>query len=374
MEGCAPTPAWKRSEVPIAGAFTKLDPALGAGCGEDFVSDRRDLTTAMREDRTMGLSTAFTRLLSIEHPVVLAPMGGTAGGALAAAVSNGGGLGLLGAGGGSDVGWLDRELAIVSDRTQRPWGVGFLTWDLGVAAVHRVIDASPAAIMLSFGDPAPFAGLIVDAGVPLIVQVTDLDEARRALDVGADVLVAQGSEAGGHGRNERSTMAFVPLVADLAGDVPVLAAGGIADGRGIVAALALGAAGVVMGSRFQATQESLAGPGVVEAIINGTGSQTERTRVLDIARSSAWPNQYTARVLTNRFLDQWRDREDALLSDTQARLDYDEAVARGDLDAVTVWCGQAIDLVDDSPPAADLLARMLQQAQRVVEALCGGPQ
>jgi nitronate monooxygenase len=318
------------------------------------------------EDRHVALTTAFTRLLSVEHPVVLAPMGGTAGGALAAAVSSAGGLGLLGAGGGSDRRWLDRELSIVTERTGRPWGVGFLTWGLDITTLDRVLGAGPAAIMLSFGDPVPFAGRIKQAGVPLIVQVTDLDEARQAIDVGADVVVAQGSEAGGHGRNGRSTMSFVPVVADLAGVVPVLAAGGIADGRGIVAALALGAAGVVVGSRFQATQESLAAPEVVKAIVDSCGSQTERTRILDIARSSQWPPQYTARVLANRFLDQWRGQEDALRSDAQARLDYDVAVSRGDLEAVSVWCGQAIDLIDDVPPAAELVTRMIDHAQRIV--------
>ena len=325
--------------------------------------------SAVEEDHGMGMSTTFTRLLQVEHPVVLAPMGGTAGGALAAAVSNAGGLGLVGAGGGSDWEWLDRELAIVADQAQRPWGVGFLTWALEVASVQRVIDAGPAAVMLSFGDPAPFAGRIVEAGVRLIVQVTDLDEARQAVDLGADVVVAQGSEAGGHGRDGRSTMAFVPLVVDMAGDVPVLAAGGVADGRGLVASLALGASGVVMGSRFQATQESLAGRGIIDAIVAGTGDQTERTRVLDVARSSAWPHDYTARLLTNRFLEQWRGREDELRNDPRTRMDYDDAVGRGDLDAVSVWCSQAIDLIDDAPPAAELLTRLMEQAQAVAEGL-----
>src|SRR5215469_216407 len=181
----------------------------------------------------MALRTAFTRLFAIEHPIALAPMGGAAGGALAAAVSEGGGLGLIG-GGRSGLDWLDRELAIVKAGTTKPWGVGFLSWAADVAVVEQVLAYEPAAVMLSFGDPTPFIRPIRDAGAALIIQVTNLDEARQALDVGADAIVAQGSEAGGHGGSPgRGTVSFVPIVADLAEPVPVLAAGGIADGRGL---------------------------------------------------------------------------------------------------------------------------------------------
>ena len=203
----------------------------------------------------VALRTTFTELLGVAHPIVLAPMGGTAGGALAAAVSNGGGLGLVG-GGRGDAEWLERELATVVERTDNPWGVGFLSWSVGAEVVARALEYRPSAIMLSFGDPRPLARTVLAAGVRLIVQVTDLDEAVVALELGADVVVAQGAEAGGHGGG-RSTLPFVPVVADLAAPKPVLAAGGIADGRGIAAALSLGAAGVLMGTRFQATPEAL---------------------------------------------------------------------------------------------------------------------
>lgn len=205
--------------------------------------------------RDMALSTAFTKLFGVQHPIALAPMGGSAGGALATAVSRGGGLGLLG-GGYGDREWLARELPIVAGGG-RPWGVGFLSWAAGVSAVEQALEYGPGAVMLSFGDPSPFVERIRAAGAAVIVQVTDLEEARRAVDLGADVIVAQGSEGGGHGaRRGRATLPFVPVVVDLAAPVPVLAAGGIADGRGVAAALVLGAAGALIGTRFQATAEA----------------------------------------------------------------------------------------------------------------------
>jgi nitronate monooxygenase len=138
----------------------------------------------------MTLCTAFTKLFSLQHPIALAPMGGSAGGALAAAVSEGGGLGLVG-GGRQDPAWLDRELAIVADRTAKPWGVGFLAWAADVSTVERALARGPRAVMLSFGDPRPFVQPIRRAGSALIIQVTDLDEAKQAIEVGADVIVAQ---------------------------------------------------------------------------------------------------------------------------------------------------------------------------------------
>jgi nitronate monooxygenase len=314
----------------------------------------------------MALSTAFTQLLGVRHPIALAPMGGSAGGALAAAVSRGGGLGLLGSGDG-DRDWLARELPIVAQGTDNPWGVGFLTWAVDVGKVEWALEQQPAAVMFSFGDPSPFVDRVRDAGSVLILQVTDLDEARRAVDLGADVIVAQGTESGGHGaRRGRSTLPFVPVVVDLAAPVPVLAAGGIADGRGVAAALALGAAGALIGTRFQATAEALVDPSISAAIIEGSGQDTERNRVLDIARGSRWPAEYTARTLGHPYLDVWRGREAELAADPQAQRDYRADVARGSVPPLPVWAGEAVDLITDRPPAADLVVAMAAQAEQAL--------
>lgn len=293
-------------------------------------------------------------------------MGGSAGGALAAAVCRGGGLGMLG-GGPGDRDWLEREVPIVAEGTGEPWGVGLLTWAIDADAVRRVLEYRPTAVMLSFGDPGPFAGLVRAAGAVLIVQVTDLDEARRAVDVGADVIVAQGTEGGGHGaRHGRSTLPFVPVVVDLVAPTPVLAAGGIADGRGVAAALALGADGALIGTRFQATAEALVDPATTRALVEGRGHDTERSRVLDIARGSRWPSRYSARTLGHPYLERWRGREAELAADPDVGRDYHHDIERGAIPPLPLWAGEAVDLVTDVPSAADLVTVLAAQAEEAL--------
>src|SRR5579863_6783182 len=278
-------------------------------------------------------------------------MGGSAGGALTAAVSAAGGLGLLG-GGNGDAEWLARELPLAADGSPAPWGVGFQSWAVSRDTVQRALEYRPAAVMLSFGDHRPLAGPVRAAGARLIIQVTTLAEARQAVDLGADVIVAQGTEAGGHGaRRGWSTLAFVPVVADLAAPVPVLAAGGIADGRGLAAALALGASGALIGTRFLATTEALIDRAEQQAIIDAGGEDTERDAVLDIARGSRWPREYTARTLHHPFHDAWRDREDELDASAEAKAAYQRGVASGELPP-PVWASQAVDLITGLRPAA----------------------
>lgn len=315
----------------------------------------------------MGLRTALTEMFGIDHPVVLAPMGDVAGGALAAAVSEGGGLGVIGAGRG-DLTWLNRECERARSGTRKPWGVGLLCWAIGPEAVAAAIEQSPATIVLSFGDPAPFTDAIRSAGIPIIVQVTNLAEARHALDVGADVVVAQGSEAGGHGGG-RATLPFVPAVVDIAGPVPVLAAGGIADGRGLAAALVLGAAGAMIGTRFEATHEALITAEAAMAMTAAGAEDTTRGRALDVVRDSLWPERYPARTLRNTVTDTWQGREADI--DDAARAAFHDGVERGDLDYVPIWAGEALDLVTEQDSAAPLVGRIAREAEEAIAAVGG---
>ena len=265
----------------------------------------------------MAIRTPFTELFHVDHPLVLAPMGGVSGGALAAAVSKAGGLGLVG-GGYGDPRWLERELQLVAGATGKPWGVGVITWAVGEDIVRLALSYRPAAVLLSFGDPAPFGALVKEAGIRLICQVQDVAGARQAAAAGADVIVAQGTEAGGHG-SRRATLPLVPAVADAVAPVPVLAAGGIADGRGVAAALMLGAQGAVLGTRFCASSEALWPDWAKKQLVAGGGDETSRSRVFDIARGLDWPAPYTGRALRNAFADAWDGREEALRASAEAR-------------------------------------------------------
>src|SRR3954451_7237296 len=256
------------------------------------------------------IETALTRLLGIEHPILLAPMGSAAGGRLAAAVTNAGGLGLIGSG-YADAGAVQRELIEAGNARV---GVGFILWalDKNPAALDVALAAKPAAVMLSFGDPAPYTGRIRDAGCKIICQVQTLEQARQAAAAGADIIIAQGRDAGGHAGMTRGTIGLVPAVVDAVGSIPVVAAGGIADGRGLAAALSLGAAGVSMGTRFTATRESLWDQAMKDTAVAAGGDQTAQTRVFDIVRGAAWPKIYPGRALRNEFFEQWHGKEDAL--------------------------------------------------------------
>ena len=318
------------------------------------------------------MRTRFTEAFGVEHPIVCAPMAYVTGGKLAAAVSKAGGLGLLGGGYAGTVGAepdLAAERAIAGDERI---GVGFITWAL--AKAPRMLDLalqfSPACLFLSFGDPRPFAGPVQRAGVKLMCQVQSLAHVDEALEAGAAAIVAQGAEAGGHGAN-RSTLPFVPEVADyLARRSPqtlLLAAGGIADGRGLAAALMLGADGVVVGTRFWSTLEALTPPAMVERAIGASGDDTVRTTAVDALRGVPWPREFSFRVLANELTDAWADREDEAMRNFGALAgDYADARNRGDLSMVVTVAGEAVGLVRDRPNAASVVDSMVAEAERLL--------
>jgi nitronate monooxygenase len=311
---------------------------------------------------TTTLPTRLTERFGLTHPVVLAPMAFAAGGRLAAAVSRAGGLGLIG-GGYGDEAWLDAQFDEAGDAAV---GCGFITWHLRAEVLDAVLRRGPRALLLSFGDPRTFAGRIREAGVPLLCQVQTVADARLALEAGADVIVAQGAEAGGHG-DRRATFTLVPEVADLLAaespDTVLCAAGGVADGRGLAAALVLGADGVMVGSRLWATEEAAVPERMQAAALAADGDGTVRTSVMDIARSLRWPERFTARVLRNRFTDTWHGRERELReSGGDAARGWSEGWAAGDPDRSNTFVGEAAGLIDAVEPAATVIERMVAEA------------
>jgi nitronate monooxygenase len=282
----------------------------------------------------MPQRTRLTERLGIKHPVISAPMAFVAGGRLAAAVTEAGGLGLIG-GGYGDADWLEEQFRAAGNA---PVGCGFITWSLANSPqlLDAVLDHKPAAVFLSFGDPEPFGSKVADAGATLICQVQTVEDARAALGAGASVVVAEGAEAGGHA-GSRATLPLVPEIADLlsdrAPDTLLCAAGGIADGRGLAAALMLGADGIVVGSRFAAAEEALVFPGWHAAHLAADGDATVQTRVVDIARGRDWPDRFRIRVLANALTGRWHGREDEMRAhQTEEAARYEKAAATGDTD------------------------------------------
>lgn len=310
------------------------------------------------------LDTPLNDLLGIRYPVLLAPMGNVSGGALASAVSHAGGLGMVGAGYG-DPTWLRRELDACEGARV---GVGFITWRLAEdgSALDLALRYRPAAVMFSFGDFTPYLNEVRAAGAKVICQVQTETDARRAADAGADVIVAQGTEAGGHG-GSRSTFTLVPAVVDAVAPLPVVAAGGVADGRGLAAALMLGASGVLVGTRFFASEEALGHQAVKQALVAGRGDDTLRTRVFDVVRGYRWQEHYTGRALVNRFAALWHGREADLYRDLDAqRAAYFRAAEAGDTDTAVVFAGEAVDQIDAIEPAAVIVEKMVAEAERLL--------
>lgn len=315
----------------------------------------------------MPITTPVTQFLGITHPILLAPMDLVADGRLVAAVSAAGAFGILGGGYGNEK-WLAAQLELLQ-ASKSHFGVGFITWSM--AKQPKLLDLAlehrPVAIMLSFGSPAPFVDRIRRAGAIVICQVQSVALAKEAASAGADLLVAQGTEAGGHGAS-RGVITLVPEVIDvIGGRIPVVAAGGIADGRGLAAALMLGAAGVLMGTRFYASQEAAGAQAAKERIRHATGDDTLRSIVFDISRRNVWPAPFTGRCLRNAHLDRWYGREDELLRHMDEESDkYAAAREAGDFETAGVFAGEAVGLIRDLPTAHDIILRVMDEASALL--------
>jgi nitronate monooxygenase len=315
-------------------------------------------------------ATRFTEMFGLEHPIMSAPMAAHSGGTLAAAVTSAGGLGAFGGlNPGHPPSWIDEQVRHVRSVTSGPVAVGFITAFLPFTEelLDVAVAARPDAVALSFGDPAPWARRVKDADIKLICQVQTLGSAEAAMAAGTDVLVVQGTEAGGH----TGTMGLLPLLGEVVDrwpDVPVLAAGGIGDGRALAAVMAAGADGAWLGTALLATPEAVeVDQQYKQMIVDSDGSDTVLTKVYDIASGLPWPEAIQDRVRRNEFVDRWTGRESEL-ADHRDDPDVAAASAPTEFDAAThpVRYGQAAGAVDRIRPAAEVVRSISDDAARLL--------
>jgi nitronate monooxygenase len=313
------------------------------------------------------ITTPLCPLLGIEHPILNASMAGTATGELAAAVSAAGGFGMIGGtnpGGGA---WLREQIRIVRSRTARPFGVGFITSFPDTAELVEVaLSEGVAAINHSFADPTPYVAAAHAAGVKVFTQVQTLAQAIRAAEAGVDVVIAQGGEAGGHG-GQIGAFALLPAVVDAVAPVPVVAAGGIADGRGLAAALLLGAQGVWMGTRFVTSHEWGGARWEQAAVVAATADDTVQTRLYDLIFARPFPVDNPDRVLRNTYVERWHGRE----AEIDARRDalQEEVTAaeeREDITVAGISAGVSAGLITATEPAGEIVRRIAREAEELL--------
>lgn len=318
------------------------------------------------------LGARFTDMFGVAEPIMSAPMVAHSGGRLAGAVSAAGGLGSFGGmhlQHGPD--WVREQAALARETTDRPFAIGFITPFLQMAEpfLTAALEERPDAVCFSFGDPAPWADRVRDAGAKVICQVQDHDTAAMAIDAGADVLVAQGTEAGGH-TGGMSLLPFLASVVDRYPDVPVLAAGGIADGRTLAAALVVGADGAMLGTAFLATPEAVeVDDEFKRLIVDSDGADTVLTHAYDIVSGLPWPTYISDRVRRNRFTEEWAGR-DHELRQRREEIARDLPTGAGlDPDVDAVRYGQSAAFVDRVRPAAEVVRDLVDDATRRLQAL-----
>jgi nitronate monooxygenase len=292
-------------------------------------------------------------------------MGGVAGGRLAAAVTAAGGLGMVGMGTVAT-----RELLRTQLRHVRgTFGIGLVDWVMRNEAglLEDALAARPALLSVSFSTDWSWVAKAQDAGITTVTQVYDSSGARQAVDAGVDVLVARGSEGGGHGEVRLGTLPLLDTVLDVV-SVPVLAAGGIAAARSLAAVLAAGASGAWVGTRLAACPEALTGDGSRRALITARATDTTISRVFDVAQGRPWPERFPSRVLANDFVERWAGREDALADDEQAHQELAASIDADDRRIAPVTAGQAVGMIGDDASVGDVIETMCSGAEKLLSA------
>jgi NAD(P)H-dependent flavin oxidoreductase YrpB (nitropropane dioxygenase family) len=342
--------------------------------------NRQNLRDEERAARAWPIPTAVCKDLGIDLPIIQGAMGRAGGPALAAAVSNSGGLGML-APWMVDLATVRQLIRETRALTSKPFGVNL---NLAFPQVERLavcLDEGVRVVSFAWGDPAPHIARTHAAGAKVLLTVASAAAARRAVDCGVDIMVAQGWEAGGHVRGLVATMPLIPVVVDAVSPVPVVAAGGIADGRGFAAALALGAQGVLIGTRFLASHEAVIHPRYRDLLLRASEEDTVYVEELfDITFPDA-PH----RVLRSKTVDVW---EKAGRPPSGKRPGEGEVIAKsptasivryqcytplpdtvGDIDGMSLWAGQSIGQVSKLRPAADIVREIAEGAKATLRRL-----
>jgi len=311
------------------------------------------------------LKTAFTEAFGLRYPIMSAPMANHSGGRLAAAVSRAGGLGTFGGTNREGADWVRDQVGLVTSQTDAPFGVGFITAFIRGPEVEACLEARVPVLVFSFGDPSIWVKRAKDAGVRTICQVQTLEGARQAVDLGADAVIAQGNEAGGHS-GYLNTLPILSMVLDMDPGIPVLAAGGIGGPRSLAAVLAAGADGALLGTAFLATPECIEVSDTYKSLLlESDGQNTVHTQIYDFLSGAPWPPGIGGRARRNAFLREWEGRE------TELRQRRDEVLPRlregqqkHDPDVEPLWMGQAAGMISRLRPAGEVVRSLCEEAER----------
>ncbi|MGO3342786.1 NAD(P)H-dependent flavin oxidoreductase [Glutamicibacter arilaitensis] len=297
------------------------------------------------------------RLLGYREPIFNASMAGAAGGALAAAVSQAGGVGMIGSPAAPKTEWIEQQVQHVASLST-PWGVGFMAWALeaDLYPLEAFLDFGPSLVTLSFGDVSRAAALAHEAGVLTAMQVGNAADLERAMADDIDIIIARGGEGGGHGRNEAGTLPLLQL-ATAQQQKPVIAAGGIGTARGVAAVLAAGASAAWVGTRFLAASEATGHKNVKDAVQQAGLDDTTYTRAFDVAQQLPWAPEFGGRALRNEFSDTHADLS-TWAPDEQLRLEMQEARAEARTSMAPVYAGEAVQFIGSVQSAAEVMAEL----------------
>jgi NAD(P)H-dependent flavin oxidoreductase YrpB (nitropropane dioxygenase family) len=314
------------------------------------------------------IRTRVCDLLGIEHPIALGGMGSIYSPELTAAVSNAGGLGAMGCHRLTPE-QIHVAASSIRQKTDKPFALNFLIFDAKEECFAAALAERPPLIAFAWPRPdqdlKPYVGRAHEAGCKVTFMANGVPEAKRAAEAGADIIIAQGTEGGGH-VGWQASLPLVPMVVDAVGPRPVLAAGGYADGRGLAAALALGADGILLGTRFLASVESPLHPNFKQAIVDADGHDTLLTEIPDLASGTVWPGAMS-RAKRNRFIERWAGRDWALRQNrVEAFANVVEARKTGDIQEAPLSMGQDAGLIHDIPSAADIVRRIAQEAEDIL--------